>query len=106
MGAFMLLVGACEAVSRPSYSYTVSLSATSTARLSCCRSGDTVRAMWAELRSRQCWWQGMLAQVVACVGSSAAVFLAYTLVLVVRTEPWWQARQYPPFAVAAGAYSK
>jgi hypothetical protein len=34
----------------------------------------------------------MLAKVVACVGSSAGIFLAYTLVLVVRTQPWWQAR--------------
>ena len=42
----------------------------------------------------QCYRQGMLANVVACVGSSAAIFLAYTLVLVVRTEPWWQARPH------------
>ncbi|KAK9840558.1 hypothetical protein WJX81_000987 [Elliptochloris bilobata] len=41
-------------------------------------------------------YTGMLAKVVACVGSSAAVFLAYTLVLVVRTEPWWQAQYFIP----------
>ena len=37
-------------------------------------------------------WQGMLAKVIGCVGTSAAIFLGYTLVLVVRTQPWWQVR--------------
>ena len=37
------------------------------------------------------WWlQGMLLQALLSLGSSAAVFLMYTLTLVVRTSPWWQ----------------
>ena len=40
---------------------------------------------------RTLWWlQGMLLQALLSLGSSAAVFLTYTLTLVVRTSPWWQ----------------
>ena len=65
--------------------------------LSCRRSSKTTISTQREVTCCQCYRQGMLANAVACVGSSAAIFLAYTLVLVVRTEPWWQARLHLPF---------
>jgi hypothetical protein len=40
--------------------------------------------------------QGMLAQALACIGSSAAVFLSYTLLFVVRTRPWWAPQYFIP----------
>lgn len=40
--------------------------------------------------------QGMLAHIVVCVGTSAGVFLCYTLLLVVRTQPWWEAQYFIP----------
>ena len=70
---------------------------------SCRRSSKTTGSTWTDVTCCQCSRQGMLANVVACVGSSAAIFLAYTLVLVVRTEPWWQARLHLLFAATADA---
>ena len=40
--------------------------------------------------------QGMLAQVLTCIGTSAAVFLSYTLLVVVRTEPWYSPQYFIP----------
>lgn len=40
--------------------------------------------------------QGMLAQALACIGSSAAIFLSYTLLVVVRTQPWWMPQYFIP----------
>ena len=38
----------------------------------------------------------MLAQVLTCIGASAAVFLTYTLLVVVRTEPWYSPQYFIP----------
>lgn len=40
--------------------------------------------------------QGMLLNAVTCVGSSAGVFLCYTLLFVVRTQPWWAPQYFIP----------
>jgi ABC-type iron transport system FetAB permease component len=38
----------------------------------------------------------MLVQTLSCVGSSAGVFLCYTLLFVVRTQPWWAPQYFIP----------
>lgn len=38
----------------------------------------------------------MLAQVLACIGASAAIFLTYTLLAVVQTEPWYSPQYFIP----------
>lgn len=38
----------------------------------------------------------MLAQILACVGAGAAIFLTYTLLVVVRTEPWYSPQYFIP----------
>ena len=38
----------------------------------------------------------MLAQVLTCIGASAAIFLSYTLLVVVRTEPWYSPQYFIP----------
>ena len=38
----------------------------------------------------------MLAQILTCIGASAAVFLSYTLLVVVRTEPWYSPQYFIP----------
>ena len=38
----------------------------------------------------------MLTHISGCVGVSAGVFICYTLLMVVRTEPWWQAQYFIP----------
>ena len=38
----------------------------------------------------------MFLHITGCIGASAAVFLCYTLLLVVRTEPWWQPQYFIP----------
>ena len=38
----------------------------------------------------------MLAQILMCIGASAAVFLTYTLLVVVRTEPWYSPQYFIP----------
>ncbi len=40
--------------------------------------------------------QGMLLQTLTCLGSSAGVFLCYTLLFVVRTQPWWAPQYFIP----------
>ncbi len=40
--------------------------------------------------------QGMLLQTLSCVGTSAGVFLSYTLLFVVRTQPWWAPQYFIP----------
>lgn len=40
--------------------------------------------------------QGMLLQTLSCLGSSAGVFLCYTLLFVVRTQPWWAPQYFIP----------
>ena len=40
--------------------------------------------------------QGMLAQILTCIGASAAVFLTYTLLVVVQTEPWYSPQYFIP----------
>lgn len=35
-------------------------------------------------------------QTLSCVGSSAGVFLCYTLLFVVRTQPWWAPQYFIP----------
>ena len=40
--------------------------------------------------------QGMLTHITGCIGVSAGVFICYTLLMVVRTEPWWQAQYFIP----------
>ena len=42
------------------------------------------------------WMQGMLAQILTCIGASAAVFLTYTLLVVVQTEPWYSPQYFIP----------
>ncbi len=32
----------------------------------------------------------MLLYTLASIGSSSALFLSYSLLVVVRTQPWWQ----------------
>lgn len=34
--------------------------------------------------------------ITGCIGAAAALFLCYTLLLVVRTEPWWEAQYFIP----------
>ena len=34
--------------------------------------------------------QGMLLQTLVSIGSASALFLSYSLLVVVRTQPWWQ----------------
>lgn len=41
-------------------------------------------------------FQGMLLQIIACLGIATSAFLCYTLVLVVRTDPWWAAQYFIP----------
>ena len=38
----------------------------------------------------------MLMHIITCIGASAALFLCYTLLLVVRTTPWWEAQYFIP----------
>ena len=38
----------------------------------------------------------MLLQTLSCLGSSAGVFLCYTLLFVVRTQPWWAPQYFIP----------
>ena len=38
----------------------------------------------------------MLAQILTCIGASAAVFLTYTLLVVVQTEPWYSPQYFIP----------
>jgi putative ABC transport system permease protein len=40
--------------------------------------------------------QGMLLQIIACLGAATSAFLCYTLVLVVNTQPWWAAQYFIP----------
>lgn len=40
--------------------------------------------------------QGVFLHVTACTGASAAIFLCYTLLVVVRTSPWWEAQYFIP----------
>ena len=37
-----------------------------------------------------CAAQGMLLYTLASIGSASALFLSYSLLVVVRTRPWWQ----------------
>ncbi|CAL8471622.1 g11164 [Coccomyxa elongata] len=41
-------------------------------------------------------YKGMLLQTLSCLGSSAGVFLCYTLLFVVRTQPWWAPQYFIP----------
>ncbi|EIE21804.1 putative membrane protein [Coccomyxa subellipsoidea C-169] len=41
-------------------------------------------------------YKGMLLQTLSCVGTSAGVFLSYTLLFVVRTHPWWAPQYFIP----------
>ena len=38
----------------------------------------------------------MLAQILTCIGASAAIFLTYTLLVVVQTEPWYSPQYFIP----------
>ena len=38
----------------------------------------------------------MLVQILTCIGASAAVFLTYTLLVVVQTEPWYSPQYFIP----------
>jgi len=40
--------------------------------------------------------QGMFLHIMCCIGASASLFICYTLLLVVRTHPWWQAQYFIP----------
>jgi putative ABC transport system permease protein len=40
--------------------------------------------------------QGMLVHIILCIGASASTFLCYTLLLVVRTTPWWAPQYFIP----------
>jgi putative ABC transport system permease protein len=40
--------------------------------------------------------QGMFLHITFCIGASASLFICYTLLLVVRTHPWWQAQYFIP----------
>ncbi|CAK0785180.1 hypothetical protein CVIRNUC_008386 [Coccomyxa viridis] len=41
-------------------------------------------------------YAGMLVQILTCIGASAAVFLTYTLLVVVQTEPWYSPQYFIP----------
>lgn len=41
-------------------------------------------------------YKGMFMQIIACLGAATSIFLSYTLVLVVRTSPWWAAQYFIP----------
>lgn len=38
----------------------------------------------------------MFVHITTCIGASAAILLCYTLLLVVRTSPWWEAQYFIP----------
>jgi putative ABC transport system permease protein len=41
-------------------------------------------------------YKGMFLHIMCCIGASASLFICYTLLLVVRTHPWWQAQYFIP----------
>ena len=56
----------------------------------------TCGAAGPEAAKNMRWMQGMLAQILTCIGASAAVFLTYTLLVVVQTEPWYSPQYFIP----------
>ncbi|KAK9810214.1 hypothetical protein WJX72_006730 [[Myrmecia] bisecta] len=51
---------------------------------------------WEAVSRPSYTYMGMLCHALVSVGSAAAVFLSYGLLLIIRTKPWWQAQYFIP----------